>query len=247
MPFLSDIRLEDLPASNEHPFSIAAVRALAKTPLPLHPKVTFLVGENGAGKSTLLEAIADKWGFANESGDRDRSPNLRAYSTALAPHLRMARSIPDRPLDGFYLRAESLFNFATELDELEREHPNGYFRYGGASLHQQSHGESFLSLFLHRFGEHGLYLLDEPEAALSPSRQLTILVRLHDLARAHCQFIIATHSPIIMAYPDAWIYEISDEGISQVPYEDTDHFQITHRFLTHRERMLQQLLEDEPE
>ncbi|MEJ6581384.1 MAG: hypothetical protein QNL33_19175 [Akkermansiaceae bacterium] len=144
-----------------------SIRALEEG-MQLHPKVTFLVGENGMGKSTLLEGIADKWGFSEESGNRAKTPGLTNYFTRLAPEMTLSREPGMRPMDGFFLRAESFFNFATEMDELEKEPfcGNGYFSYGGKSLHEQSHGESFFSLFLHRFDGHGLYLLDEPEATI---------------------------------------------------------------------------------
>ena len=245
VPFLTSIQVVDAPGSG-FPFELESVRAL-RNGMELHPNVTFLVGENGAGKSTVLEAIADKWGFSEASGNRSSQPNLRSYKTALAPHLRIART--NRPLDGFFLRAESFYQFADELDDLESDPftSTGYFNYGGKSLHKQSHGESFFSLFLNRFGEHGLYLLDEPEAALSPSRQLSFLVRLHDLVKADCQLIIATHSPIIMAYPQSWIYQVTEDspGLEQVSYEDTQHYDLTRRFLLNREAMLARLLEDD--
>jgi predicted ATPase len=245
MPFLSSIRLDDAPEDG-FPFSVPAIRALREG-LPLHPKVTFLVGENGTGKSTLLEAFADKWGFDLQSGNRSQSMMTRDYTTELAPYLRIARAAPGKPLDGFFLRAESFYNFATALDELENDPwtRNGYFSYGGKSLHAQSHGESFFSVFLQRFGEQGFYILDEPEAALSPARQLSFLVRLHDLVNAHCQFVIATHAPIIMGYPDAWIYQLTESGIERVEYDATEHVSLTRRFLNHRERMLNQLLSEE--
>ncbi len=234
--------------SDGFPFDLPSVAALADS-LSFHPKVTFFVGENGTGKSTILEGLADKWGFSMQSGNRSQSLHSREYQTALAPHLTLSRS-PNRPLDGFFLRAESFYNFASELDALENEPfcGTGYFNYGGKSLHQQSHGESFFAVFNHRLGDHGFYILDEPEAALSPSRQLAFLVRLNDLVQDElCQFVIATHSPIIMAYPDAWIYEVSERGIKRVTYEETAHYHLTKRFLDHREHMFAQLFSREEE
>jgi len=230
---------------DEFPFSVPAIRAL-EGGMKLHPKVTFLVGENGMGKSTLLEGIADKWGFSEESGNRTKTPGLTNYYTRIAPEMILSREPGMRPMDGFFLRAESFFNFATEMDELEKEPfcANGYFSYGGKSLHEQSHGESFFSLFLHRFDGHGLYLLDEPEAALSPTRQMAFLVRLHDLVQDFSQFIIATHSPIILAYPEATIYEFSDEGVREVGYRDCQPYEVTNRFLRDPEGMVKRLLDD---
>jgi len=242
MPFLSKLQV-DAPGE-EYPFSIPAIRALQRG-LELHPKVTFLVGENGSGKSTLLEGLADKWGFSKESGNRSKNFGIRDYDTALAPAMTLTRNSA-RPMDGFFLRAESFFNFATAMDDLEKEPfcASGYFSYGGKSLHEQSHGESFLSVFLERFGGHGLYLLDEPEAALSPARQMAFLVRLHDLVNDFSQFVIATHSPIILAYPDAVIYEFSETGIEKVSYRDSQPYQMTSRFLKNPEAMLEKLLGD---
>ncbi|YCM43125.1 AAA family ATPase [Verrucomicrobiaceae bacterium 227] len=243
MPFLKSLSVRC--PDDEFPFSVPSIRSL-EGGMKLHPKVTFLVGENGMGKSTLLEGIADKWGFSEESGNRAKSPNVRDYDTRLAPAMTLPRSPGMRPMDGFFLRAESFFNFATEMDELEKDPycANGYFSYGGKSLHEQSHGESFFSLFLHRLDGHGLYLLDEPEAALSATRQMAFLVRLHDLVEDFSQFIIATHSPIILAYPEATIYQFSEDGIEEVSYRESQAYEVTHRFLKDPEGMVKRLLED---
>jgi predicted ATPase len=243
MPYLTKLSVD---GRNEgYPFSIPAIRGL-EGGVELHPKVTYLVGENGMGKSTLLEGLADKWGFSMQSGNRSKTPGLRGYETELAPAMTLTRTSA-RPMDGFFLRAESFFNFATEMDDLENEPfcANGYFSYGGKSLHEQSHGESFFSLFLNRFNGHGLYLLDEPEAALSPTRQMAFLVRLHDLLEDCSQFVIATHSPIVLAYPDSIIYEFDDDGIRKTEYEDTQAYQVTRRFMRDPRGMLQKLLGDE--
>lgn len=243
MPFLKSLSISC--PDGEFPFSVPSIRSL-KGRLKLHPKVTFLVGENGMGKSTLLEGIADKWGFSGESGNRSKSHTIRDYDTRLAPEMTLHRSPGMRPMDGFFLRAESFFNFATEMDDLEKEPfcANGYFSYGGKSLHQQSHGESFFSLFMNRFDGHGLYLLDEPEAALSPTRQMAFLVRLHDLIEDFSQFIIATHSPIILAYPEATIYQFTEDGIEEVSYRESQAYDVTSRFLKDPEGMVARLLED---
>ncbi len=227
---------------DRYPFSLSAVRSLET--LELHPKMTFFVGENGSGKSTLLEAIAVSMGFNPEGGTKNFNFGTRASHSVLDEYLRVAKGVR-RPKDGFFLRAESFFNVATEIENLDAEPSLGppiLPSYGGHSLHEQSHGESFLALLMNRFGGKGLYLLDEPEAALSPQRQLAALARLHDLVLDESQFIIATHSPILMAYPDAWIYQFATDGITRVSYEETEHFQVMRSFLANPERMLRTLL-----
>jgi predicted ATPase len=231
---------------DEHPFTVPAIRELRT--LQLHPKVTFFVGENGSGKSTLLEALAEKLGFKAEGGSRIASPGTHAYTSPLTQHLSLSRT-SNRPMDGIFLRAESFYNWATELDELEATpFCGGVLRsYGGKSLHEQSHGESFLNLLTKRIDGQGLFLFDEPEAALSPQRQLSMLVRMHDLVGDFSQFIIATHSPLIMAYPDAWIYHFGPEGIQRIDYEETEHYLITRRFLQDRHTMMKRLFADPEE
>jgi predicted ATPase len=228
---------------DRYPFSLPAVRSLDS--LALHPKVTFFIGENGSGKSTLLEAVAVALGFNAEGGSKNFNFGTRRSHSELNEYLRIARGYK-RPRDGFFLRAESFFNVATEIENLDAEPSMGppiITYYGNRSLHEQSHGESFLALMTERFGGQGLYILDEPEAALSPQRQLAVLSRIHDLVLDDSQFIIATHSPILMAYPDACIYQCSKEGVEKVAYEDTEHFQVTRDFLANPERMLRVLLE----
>ncbi len=218
----------------EYPFSLPAVRALGE--IELRAPVTFLVGENGSGKSTLLEAVASSWGFNPEGGSRNMMFATRPSESGLHEYLRLQRG-HKRPGDGFFLRAESFFNVATEVDRLEATS-----WYGGKSLHEQSHGESFLAVFMDRLYGGGLYILDEPEAALSPSRQLSVLTRMHDLVSQQSQFLIATHSPILMGYPGADILLLDEDGIRRVEYEETEHYFITREFLLNRERMLRELL-----
>ena len=209
----------------------------------LHPRVTFLVGENGSGKSTLIEAMAILAGFNPEGGTRNFQFSTRSSESSLAHYLRPVRGAR-REKTGYFLRAESFFNVATEIERLDRDGggPPVIDSYGGRYLHEQSHGESFLALIQHRFGPDGLYILDEPEAALSPSKQLVLLARIHDLVTSgRSQFIIATHSPIVMAYPEATIYLLSQEGIETVRYEETEHFGLTRDFLLHRERFFDAL------
>ncbi|CAJ0819904.1 AAA family ATPase [Ralstonia flaminis] len=238
------LRRDTITTFDAYPFSLPAVRALDT--LALHPKMTFLVGENGSGKSTLMEAMAVAMGFNAEGGSRNFNFSTHASHSALHNHLRIARGFR-RPRTEFFLRAESFFNVATNIQRMDEEPgPGGSViaSYGGKSLHAQSHGESFMALLMHRFGSNGLYLLDEPEAALSPQRQLAVLARIHALVRQESQFIIATHSPILMAYPDAYIYQCDGEGIRRIAYEETEHFQVTRDFLANPQRMLNILLEE---
>ena len=226
-----------------YPFSLPAIRTLDF--IDLHPKVTFLVGENGSGKSTLLEAMAVALGFNPEGGSRNFNFGTRESHSELHGYLRIAKGYR-RHRDGFFLRAESWFNLATEIERLDAEpapDPLIISHYGGRSLHEQSHGESFMTLLKKRLGGNGLYLLDEPEAALSPTRQIEAMSRFHDLVLEGSQFIIATHSPILMAYPDALILHCGRDGIHPIAYEDTEHFRITRDFLLHRDRVLDILMD----
>ena len=223
-------RRETVESHNEYPYNLPAVKSLNR--LVFHPKITYFVGENGSGKSTLLEAIAIANGFNPEGGTKNFNFNTRKSHSSLADHIRIAKGLP--PRTGFFLRAESFFNVATEIENL-----NVGEYYGGKSLHEQSHGESFMTLLTERFGAKGLYILDEPESALSPQRQLAALFRIHDLIQQGSQFLIATHSPILLAYPDSIIYQFSAEGIDAVSYQDTDTFQIMKAFINNPEKMLQ--------
>ena len=207
--------------------------------------VTFLVGENGTGKSTLLEGIAVACGFNPEGGTRNFNFSTRATHSVLGEYLTPARK--RYPRDGFFLRAESFYNVATNIDEMDEGPAMGprlIDSYGGVSLHRQSHGESFLALVQNRFGGEGLYLLDEPEAALSPSRLLTLIGEMDQLVKADSQFIVATHSPVLMAFPEARIYVLSEDGVRTAEYQETEHYQLTKRFLDDPERMLRYLLGD---
>ena len=240
LPYISDIRLkrEAVESFDRYPFSLAAVRPLDS--IQFHPSVTFFVGENGSGKSTLLEAIAVACGFNAEGGSKNFQFGTRHSHSELHRFLRVSRGF-QRPVDGYFLRAESFFNVATEIEKLDAEPgkaPHIGPSYGARPLHEQSHGESFLSLLLNRFRGKGLYFMDEPEAALSPKRQLSVLTRIHDLVQAKSQFVIATHSPILMAYPDAYIYSFSKDGIKRDVYEETEHYLVTRDFLSNPKRML---------
>ncbi len=231
-----------VPSFNEYPFNLAAVRNLEI--LSFHPRVTFIVGENGSGKSTILESIAVAYGFNAEGGTKNFNFSSKATHSDLNKCIRLIKGLK-RPEDGFFLRAESFYNFATNIDKLDSEPSFGpplINFYGGRSLHEQSHGESFFAVFQNKFRGNGIYILDEPEAALSPSRQMSMISRIHELVQQGSQFIIATHSPIIMAYPHARIYQIQ-EGFEIVKYEETDHYLIMRAFMNNTQKMLDILME----
>ena len=205
--------------------------------LRLWADVVFLVGENGSGKSTVLEAIAAAAGFNPEGGTRNYSFSTSDTHSELFRHITLCRSYR-RPANGYFLRAEGMYNAASYLDKLdELPGQSALHLYGGRSLHSRSHGESFLAV-ISAFRGGGLYLLDEPEAALSPVRQLTLLSLINELVADGSQFIIATHSPILMAYPNAQILLFSENGITPTAYKQTEHYQITKQFLDDPQRML---------
>jgi predicted ATPase len=205
--------------------------------------VTFIVGENGSGKSTLLEAFAILAGLNPEGGSRNFNFATRATHSDLHDKLKMTRSYI-RNKDAFFYRAESSYNVATNIDLLDEEPGGTPIKnfYGGISLHEQSHGESFLAILIHRLYGNGIYIFDEPESALSPMRQLTMLSRIHDLVNLNSQFIIATHSPIIMSYPNADVYDITDGKFDKTSVEETMHYKVTKYFLNNTKAMLSQLL-----
>ena len=235
-PFLTRIvGLEEKFDRSRFPFNIPAYGD--GIDLTLDAKVTLLVGENGSGKSTLLEAVAACCGFNPEGGSRDHYRESFEERSALAQALRL--SWMPKTTDGFFMRAESFFNFATYIEGV-----SDLRAYGGKSLHQQSHGESFLALFDNRF-EQGLYILDEPEAALSPQRQLTFMNIINELEKpGHAQFLIATHSPILLSYPGAKVISFDDGKIEEIDYRESSHFQLTKSFLETPERYFRWLFED---
>ena len=227
-----------------HPFSMPPIHSL--TSLPFDPGVTCFVGENGSGKSTLVEAIAVTAGLNAEGGSRNFRFSTRSSHSDLHKFLRLVRSTR-RLRTSYFLRAESYFNVATVLDGMQDE-PFGEAAlapYGGVSLHEQSHGESFLALAMHRFGPDGFYVLDEPEAALSLRGQLALLRRMHELCNAGAQFVVATHSPVLLAFPGALIHQLDDDGIRTIAYGDTEQYQLTRDFLDDPERFLHHLLADD--
>jgi predicted ATPase len=235
-PFLRQI--SSIPGQfdeTRYPFNIPALKQ--GIDLAFRTNVTFFVGENDSGKSTLLEALAECCGFSPEGGNRDHHRATFVTRSDLAQALRL--SWFPKVTEGFFMRAESFYNFATYIEQV-----SDLRAYGGKSLHEQSHGESFLSLFNNRF-EQGLYILDEPEAALSPQRQLSFLKIIHDLeAPGHAQFLIATHSPIILSYPGAVLFSLDGDAIREVAYDETDHFIVTRDFLNSPERYFKHLFND---
>lgn len=238
--YVRGLRISGAIPPQEYVAHLPVVRyVMEKGSFKLTKPVTILVGENGVGKSTLLEALAVALGFNPEGGTVNYSFATADSHSPLHRYLAVSRGVK-RNRDGYFLRAESFYNAASYLDELEHTPGCGgvLSSYGGKSLHHQSHGESFMSLVANRFGGQGLYLLDEPEAALSPMRQMELLCHMNELVKQNSQFIISTHSPILMTYPDADLWELSRDGMRQVSYRETEHYQLTRNFLENPERML---------
>ena len=236
-PFVHAVLLRE--GEGDYSADLPALRGVER--LALDPRVTFLVGENGSGKSTLIEAIAVAAKLNAEGGGKLLRFTTRASHSRLHERLSLERSaLP--PLNAFFLRAESVFNMATAIEE---GGPIGaredvYDR----PLHEQSHGESFLDIAVNRLGPRGFYLLDEPEAALSVQGQLALIRRIHDLARQHSQFVIATHSPILLGYPDATILELGESGLRRLGYDEAPQVELTRAFLEDPQRFLRHLLAD---
>jgi predicted ATPase len=238
MPFLKSIRtIPELVDSSKFPFSIPILSH--GLDLEFSTNVTFLVGENGSGKSTILEAIAEGCGFNHSGGNRNHSYSSSDTESNLASALRF--SWMPKVTNGFFMRAESFYNFATYIDEMAIDDSSILQAYGGKSLHHQSHGESFLALFTNHFSK-GIYILDEPEAALSPNRQLAFLALIHELeSSGKAQFIIASHSPMLLSYPNSVIFSLDGESISQVSVQETEHYRITKDFLDNPDRFFRHL------
>ena len=227
-----------------YPFTIPAIRDLEE--LVLDPAVTFFIGDNGSGKSTLVEAIAIAAKLNPEGGSRfTRLATADASESPLHRRVRLVRGTR-RIRDGFFLRAESFFNVATYLDQMKKDDggAGALAPYGGKSLHAQSHGESFIALITNRFGGDSFFVLDEPEAALSLRGQLALMRRMHDLVADGSQFVISTHSPILLGYPGAKIYFLSMDGMRESSYEETENVELTRAFLGDRNAFLHHLFED---
>ncbi len=236
-PYLIDVGLmrDRIRDPREFPFQLPAIKNLSR--LAFHPQVTFFVGENGSGKSTLLEALAIKLNLNPEGGSRNIQFASRETHSQLHWVLRLAQTPGTLP-DAYFLRAESFYNVATEMEKL------GVANYSDKSFHEQSHGEAFFTLFADRFNYEGIYILDEPEAALSPTRQLSFLALIHEYVSNGAQFVIATHSPILMAYPQARILHFGPDGIKEQAYKETEHYRVTRGFLESPERSFRELFED---
>ena len=238
-PYLREIQLkrDEIADFTRYPYSIPAIQKLRR--LKFDRDVTFFVGENGTGKSTLVEAIAMSMGFGPEGGTKNVRLSTADTVSDLHEHLLSVKSFK-APRDFYFLRAESFYNVASYMDD------TGYLQgYGGRSLHERSHGETFMATLTIKLRGGGFYIFDEPEAALSPTRQMAALYAIHQLVKKGSQFIIATHSPILLAYPGAKIHLLNEEGMSEIAYEETENYSVTKRFLNNHENMVRQLLEDE--
>ena len=230
---------EDLPA-DDYCSRLAVMRSMVESGgLGFVSPVTVLVGENGVGKSTLVEAIAVALGFNPEGGTVNFNFSTRPSHSVLCDHLRIRKGCRRRR-DGFFLRAESFYNVASNIDDLDADGggPRVIDSYGGTSLHAQSHGEGFMALLENRFGGRGFYILDEPEAALSPMSVMRLMGHMRRLVDDESQFVVSTHSPMIMALPGADVVLIDERGLARVDYRETEHYQVMRHFLEDPERML---------
>lgn len=236
-PYLQEICLQRdiVPSFHLYPFNIPAVSSLST--LKFNPDVTFIVGENGSGKSILIEAIALSLGFGIEGGTKNVQFQTHNNAAQLFEYLKAVKSFK-KPSDYYFLRAESFYNVATYMEEVDY-----LVEYGKKSLHKQSHGEAFMAVLSLKLKGKGLYIFDEPEAALSPSRQLEALSIINKLVTQQSQFIIATHSPILLAYPNATIYQLDETGIKKVKYEDTEHYMVTRYFLNNHQEMIKVIVD----
>jgi predicted ATPase len=238
-----DLKREQISSYHQFPLCLPVIRHFEE--LKFHPNVTYIIGENGMGKSTLLEGIAVALGFNAEGGTLNFNFSSYDSHSNLDEYLRLVKGV-HRAKDAFFFRAESFYNVATNIEELDKEPFGGgkiIDSFGGKSLHEQSHGESFFAAFTERFRGQGLYILDEPEAALSPLRQMSMLARINDLVQEGSQFIISTHSPILMAYPDAKIMQLTEDGMKETTLEETSHYSIMKQFFEDKDRLFHHLFQ----
>lgn len=239
--FVKQILLKKDEITTDHyPFNIELIREFEG--LTFESPVSFFIGENGVGKSTFIEGLAVGLGLNAEGGTQNFLFQTASTHSDLYRYLKIIRGFR-RPETKFFLRAESFYNVATELEMLNEVQSGAFDSYGGKSLHQSSHGESFMQLMTNRFSKNGLYLLDEPEAALSPSRQLALLILIHDLVKEGSQFIISTHSPILLSYREGIIYDLN-RHFQKTKFKDTEIYQTYKLVLDDPESMQHHLLDD---
>jgi predicted ATPase len=233
-----ELKRDRLSIHSEYPFSIPVIKNFKK--LVLKKQITFIIGENGSGKSTLIEAFALCCGFNPEGGSRNFKFFTRETHSDFCDYLNIGKSIDFPVFDGYFLRSETLYNLATKVEHIEG---NWEIKddYGEISLHNQSHGESVLSLLTNRIFKRGFYIFDEPETGLSPKNLFAMLAIINDLVKIQSQFIICTHSPILLSFPDSDIYEIKKEALQLIPYEETDHYNLSKYFLMNYKAMLHKL------
>ncbi|NHM33899.1 AAA family ATPase [Neobacillus terrae] len=243
--YIKSVTLKDeqIPSFSNFPFNLPVIRSFKE--LKLHPNVTYIVGENGMGKSTFLEAIAICLGFNPEGGTLNFNFSSFDSHSELDEYISVARGA-NKAKDSFFFRAETFYNLASNIEELDSEPGLGrkiIDSFGGKSLHNQSHGEAFFAAFMDRFQGNGLNILDEPEASLSPLRQLSMLARIHELVLEGSQFIISTHSPILMAYPDSKMIQLAESGMKETRLEETDHYLMMKQFFEDKDRVLHHLFQ----
>jgi predicted ATPase len=238
-PLIRSVKVdwEDVEDPEVYPFNIPAIKSIQN--LPLDPKITIFIGENGSGKSTLLEGIAIAVGFSAEGGFLSHRASTEDTHSKLHEFLTVYRGLNRPSPQSFFLRAETLYNIATYSKHVDPT--PGVL----SQLHNVSHGEGFLKA-LSYIQKEALVILDEPESALSPQRQLALIIRLNQMIKNNCQIIIASHSPILLAFPNALLYEFSEQGINQVTYKETEHYRITRDFLANPETFLHHLLQANP-
>lgn len=238
-PFIRGVRLAETD-TQRYPYSIAAVRDFES--VDFSQPVTFFVGENGTGKSTLVESVAVAAGFNAEGGTKNYNFKSLDTTSSLSEQITLIRG-SRREKYGYFLRAESFYTAANYAENgTVGIYGTESILFRGKHIHEQSHGEAFFSI-ISDFRP-GLFIFDEPESALSPQRQLALLVAMHDLVKQGSQFIIATHSPILLAYPGATIYQLSTSDIGEVKYDDIEHVTVTRDFLKDPTRYVQRLLKE---